>query len=259
MKGLSVRKTYKYRLRPSAAQERALAFIVRRCRALDTAGLQERRAAWQKCGVSITAASQSAQLPAIKAVRPDYRDLHSQVVQDVLTRLDRAFHAYFRRVHAGETPGYPRLQGPKRYTSCTYTQVGNGATLENGDLVLSKLGRLAVRWSRPIEGIPKTVTISKEADGWYVCCSCAEVPTEPLPLTGQETGIDVGLKVFLSTADGQPVATPRPYRTAERALTKAQRRVARRTQASKRRRKAVQVLASACSKWVSENVVSSRA
>src|SRR5262249_25199676 len=142
-------------------------FVLRRCRELYNAGLQERRDAWQKCGVSITVASQSAQLPAIKEVRPEYRDLHSQVVQDVLTRLDRAFQAFFRRVKNGEggkAPGYPRFHGANRYTSFTYKQFGNGATLENGFLVLSKIGHLAVRWSRPTAGTPKTVTVSREAD-----------------------------------------------------------------------------------------------
>jgi putative transposase len=109
--------------------------------------------------------------------------------------------------------------------------------------VRSKIGRLAVRWSCPIQGTIKTVTVSKEADGWYVSFSCAEVPTRLLPLTGHETGIDVGLKVFLITADGEPTANPRYYRTAERALQKAQQRVCRRKKGSKRRRKAVRVLA----------------
>jgi putative transposase len=76
-----------------------------------------------------------------------------------------------------------------------------------------------------------------------VSFSCADVPTEPLPLIGLETGIDVGVKVFLITADGQPVENPRHYRTAEKSLQKAQQRVSRRKKGSKRRRKAVQVLA----------------
>jgi putative transposase len=146
-------------------------------------------------------------------------------------------------VQAGEKPGFPRFQGRNRWHSFTYKEYGNGARLDNGYLVLSKLGRIAVRWSRPIAGSIKTVTISREADGWYVCCSCANVPTALLPLTGRETGIDVGLKVFLNTADGHPVENPRHYRTAERALKKAQQRVSRRKQGSHRRRKAVRVLA----------------
>src|SRR5215469_15074596 len=106
---VTVRKTYTYTLQPTPEQEQALAFVVRRCRELYNAGLQERRDAWQQCGVSITAANQSAQLPAIKQVRPEYREVHAQGLQDVLTRLDRAFQAFFRRVKAGERPGYPRF------------------------------------------------------------------------------------------------------------------------------------------------------
>jgi putative transposase len=244
MEQQSVRKTFKYKLMPTPEQEQALATVVWRCRELSNAGLQERTAAWEKRGVSVRFAMQSAQLPAIKVLRPEYRDLNAQVLQDVLHRLDNAFAACFRRVQAGERPGYPRFQGKDRYNSFTYPQVGahGGAMLDGGVLSLSKIGRLRLRLHRPLEGTPKTVTISREADGWYACISCAEVPTRPVPLTGRETGIDVGLKVFLITADGQPIDNPRYYRKAERALRKAQRRVARRTKGSHRRRKAIALL-----------------
>jgi putative transposase len=218
---VTVRKTFRYKLQPSAEQAGAMEFVLRHCRERYNAGLQERRDAWQKCGVSITVASQSAQLPAIKEVRPEYRDVHSQVLQDVLTRLDRAFGAFFRRVKAGATPGYPRFHGANRYNSFTYKQFGNGATLANGVLDLSKIGRIAVRWSRPLEGTPKTVTISREADGWYVCFSCEGVPIQPLPATGQETGIDLGLESFAALANGEPIANPRIFQVAERHLQRA--------------------------------------
>src|SRR5262245_53208172 len=159
---------------------------------------------WDKC----TIAQQSAQLPDVKEVRPEYRDIHSQVLQDVLTRLDRAFQAFFRRIRKGETPGYPRFQGRDRYTSFTYKQFGNGATLEYGFLMLSKVGRLAIRWSRPLEGAPKTVTISREADGWYVCFSCADVPIQLLSPTGQETGIDLGLETFATLSEASRQHAP---------------------------------------------------
>src|SRR5260221_3489606 len=239
MEQSTVRKAFNYKLQPTPQQERVMAFVVRRCRELYNAALQERRDAWQKCGVSVTAAGQSAQLPAVKEVCPEYRDIHSQVLQDVLTRLDRAFQAFFCRVKAGEDPGYPRFQGASRYHSFTYKQYGNGARLDNGFLALSKSGRVAVRWSRPLEGTPKTVTVSHEADGWYAIISCADVPARPMPMTGKETGIDVGLKVFLITADGKAVENPRCYRRGEKKLKKAQRRVSRRKKGSTRRRKAV--------------------
>jgi putative transposase len=241
------RKTYKYQLMPTPNQEQALATVLWRCRELYNAGLEERKAAWEKRGVSVNFAMQSAQLPGIKDVRPDYRDINAQVLQGVLHRLDKAFQAFLRRVQAGERPGYPRFQGKDRYTSFTSPQVGahGGAVLDGGMLSLSKIGRIRIRLQRRLQGTPKTVTISREADGWYGCSSCAEVPITPLPLTGRETGIDVGLKVFLVRADGERVEKPRHSRRAERALRRAQRRVTRRKKGSHRRRKAVRVLARA--------------
>jgi putative transposase len=132
-----------------------------------------------------------------------------------------------------------------RYNSFTYKEFGNGATLDNGFLVLSKIGRIGMRWSRPLEGTPKTVTVSREVDGWYACFSSAEVPMQPLPLTGQETGIDLGLESFAALADGTMIHNPRCYRKAERRLKTAQRRVSRRKKGSHRRRKAVRLLAKA--------------
>jgi putative transposase len=247
MEQQTVRKTYKYKLNPTPEQERAMVFVLRRCRELYNAALQERRDAWQKCGVSVTIAQQSAQLPAIKEVRSEYRDIHSQVLQDVLARLDRAFQRFFAGVKSGETPGYPRFHGANRYTSFTYKRFGEhgGARLDNGFLVLSKIGRVAVRWSRPIEDTPKTVTIRREADGWYVCFSCAAVPVQPLPATGQETAIDLGIEAFATLSNGTRIFSPGWYREAERALKTAQRRVSRRKKGSNRRKKAITLLAKA--------------
>jgi len=119
MEAQSWRKTFKYKLNPIPEQARALETVLWRCRELYNAGLQERKAAWEQRRVSVTFAMQSAQLPDIKQVRPDYRDINAQVLQDVLHRLDRAFAALFHRVTAGEHPGYPRFQGQDRYKSFT--------------------------------------------------------------------------------------------------------------------------------------------
>jgi putative transposase len=155
-------------------------------------------------------------------------------------------------VQAGQKPGYPRFQGRASFKSFTYktftypqVRAHGGARLDNGFLVLSKIGRIAVGWSRPLEGTPKTITVVREADGWYVAVSCADVPMHPLPPTGRETGIDVGLKVFLVTAQGEVVENPRHFRKTEQRLAKAQRRVSRRRKGSNRRKKAVVVLAKA--------------
>jgi putative transposase len=208
----TVRKTFKYKLCPTLEQEGTFGHILARCRELYNAGLEERREAWRLCHLSVSRFQQEAQLKDIRAEIPEYANIHSHILQDVLTRLDRAFQAFFRRVKAGETPGYPRFHGRDRYTSFTFKEVGNGARLDNGFLVLSKIGRIAVRWSRPLEGTPKTVTISEEADGWYACICCVDVPVQPLPLSGQDTGIDLGLESFATLANGEPLKHPRIFR-----------------------------------------------
>jgi putative transposase len=236
----TIRKTYNYRLNPTLDQEQALAVVLLRCRMLYNAALEQRRSWWGRGqGKRATYYQQQNELPDLKAACPEYGTVHSQVLQDVLRRVDTTYQAFFRRVQAGEAPGYPRFQGRNRYHSFTYPQYGNGAVLDGDALSLSKIGRIRVRMHRPLHGTPKTVTISREADGWHVSFSCAEVPTQPLPLTGKETGIDVGLKVFLVTADGEYVENPRHHRKAERELKKVQRCVSRRKKGSKRWRKAV--------------------
>src|SRR5262245_15552330 len=242
----SVRKTYQYRLDPTPEQETALEATLWRCRTLYNVALEQRKLWWERGqGVGASYYQQKAELPGLKAACPEFSEIHAHVLQDVMLRLDRTFQAFFRRSKAGETPGYPRFQGRGRYTSFTFPEYGNGAVLDGRVLSPSKIGRIHVRLHRPLEGIPKTVTISREADGWYACISCAEVPTQPLPLTGHETGIDLGIEAFATLSNGTRIFHPGWRRKAERALTTAQRRVSRRKRGSHRRRKAVNLLANA--------------
>ncbi len=241
----NLRKTFKYKLKPTPHQERELERVLGLCCRLYNVALEHRKTAYERCHVSISRYSQEAELKDIRAEMPEYAGIHSHVLQDVLSRLDKTFQAFFRRLKAGEKPGYLRFRASTRYTSFAYKEFGNGATLDNGFLVLSKIGRIALRWSRPLEGTPKTVTISREADGWYVCFSCADIPVESLPPTGQETGIDVGLASFATLSNGEHIFNPRWYASAERRLKTAQRCVCRRKKGGRRRRKAVNLLAKA--------------
>lgn len=247
MEQQSIRKTYRYRLKPTPEQERALERTLMLCRHLYNAAIGERRDAWRMRGVTVTYYQQKAELPGIKEAMPDYAEVNAQVLQDVVLRVDRAFQAFFRRIKACETPGYPRFHGRDRYNSFTYPQVGEhgGAALDGGILSLSKMGRIPIRLHRPLAGTPKSVTISREADGWYASISCADVPIQPLPATKQETGIDLGIEAFATLSDGTRIFAPGWYRQAERALKTAQRRVSRRKKGSNRRRKAVKLLAKA--------------
>ncbi len=119
----------------------------------------------------ITYYDQANQLPDIKDIREDYRDIHSQVLQDTLRRVDKAMKAFFRRVKAGETPGYPRFQGRDRYDSFTYPQGGYSLTHDNR-VCLSKIGSIKVKLHRAVQGKVKTCTIKREGTQWYVMFAC---------------------------------------------------------------------------------------
>src|SRR5215471_13575414 len=131
MEQYRVRKTYHYRLLPTLKHEQALETVVLRCRTLYNCALEQRKT-WWECGQgkSATYYQQATELPDLKAACPEYGEVHSQVLQDVLRRVDKTYHAFFRRVKHGQTPGYPRFQGQGRYHSFTYPQYGNGAVLD---------------------------------------------------------------------------------------------------------------------------------
>jgi len=177
----SGRKAYLEKLKPTPQQERQLAAILWRCRTRYHSALQPRITRWRQRGVSRTRSGQEAELKDLRAELWEDADTHRHLWPDVLARLEKTSHACFRRVQHAAKPGCPRLHGRNRSRAVPAKASGNGARRENGALRVRTIGRLAVRWSRPIQGTNKTVTISREADGWYVWCSGAEVPTEPLP------------------------------------------------------------------------------
>src|SRR5262249_34026877 len=141
MEQQTIRKTFKYKLKPTLEQERELEHALMLCHQVYNAAIGERREAWRMRGVSVTYYQQKAELPGIKEAMPEYAEVNAQVLQDVILRLDRAFQAFFQRMREGQTPGYPRFHGRDRYNSFTYPQVGDhgGARLDKGFLVLSKI------------------------------------------------------------------------------------------------------------------------
>ena len=136
---------------------------------------------------------------------------------------------------------YPRFRGRNRFDSFGFKEHGNGFRLDGRRLKLSGIGRVAVRWHRELAGQIKTVRITRRAGKWYACFTC-EVEAAPLPPTGREVGIDVGVASLITTSEGEKEAHPRWYRAAERKLRVLQRRVARRKKGSANRRKAVSAL-----------------
>ncbi len=158
-------KAYKFRLYPTHKQSGKLEWILRRCKELYNAALEERREAYRLNGVSVSYQMQADQLPAIKHLREEYQDIHSQVQQDVLKRLDKAMQAFFRRVMNGEKPGYPRFKSGDRYDSFSYPQ--SGYEIINKRLHLSKIGHIKIKLHREIKGTIKTCTIKREGEQWY--------------------------------------------------------------------------------------------
>jgi len=144
-------------------------------------------------------------------------------------RIDLAFKAFFRRVKAGEKPGFPRFRGWGQYDSFCYPGSGHKAerTGDKGRVFLSKIGRVKAIIHRPLEGTVKTCCVKRTATGkWYATFSC-EVEDAPLPALDTPVGIDVGLASFATMSDGSEVANPRFFRQDERALAQVQRRLSR--------------------------------
>src|SRR5437763_13722985 len=194
---MSSLKAYKYKLYPSKGQAEKLQWTLDQARELYNAALQERRDAYRMSHVSISYNQQAAQLPEIKEIRPEYNDIHSQVLQDVLRRVKKAYDNFFRRVKAGQNPGYPRFQGCGRYDSFAFPQSGFSLT-EDNRVCLSKIGTIKVKFpkgkkARPPRGEMKTCTIKREGQHWFIIFVCKveqEIIYHP---SGEAVGIDLGL------------------------------------------------------------------
>lgn len=235
------RKAYKFRLYPAKQQEQTLFWTLSRCRELYNAALAERKEAYRVAGKSISYYEQKRDLPEIKKdIREEYQNIHSQVLQDVLLRLEKAFKTFFRRLKNGENPGYPRFQGRNRYDSFTYPQGGYAVDVheKRATLILSKIGAIKIKLHRNIEGQIKTCTIKHEAGQWYAIFSCEVERPEPLPEVESEVGIDLGITHFAALSDGTFIESPRYYRKAQADLKRKQRALSRKKRESHRREKA---------------------
>lgn len=217
-------KAFKYRIYPTKRQAACLNSTLALCCELYNAALQERRDAYRLERKSIGYYDQAKQLPDIKRLRLELNDVHSQVLQDVLRRLDKAFQAFFRRVkERNSKAGFPRFRSRSRYDSFTYAQ--SGFALKDGKLRLSKIGDIKIKLHRPLGGKIKTLTVTRSATGKWFACFSIECDTEPLPANNKTVGIDVGLSHFATLSNGEQIDNPRFFRSDERALAQAQRKL----------------------------------
>ena len=235
------RKAFKYRLYPTQPQHKDLERTLALCRQLYNAALQERREAYQKAGKTVGFYEQKRWLPEIRTELPEYKGVHSQVLQNVIERVDKAFQGFFRRVRAGQKAGYPRFKGRERYDSFTFPQAGQtGVKLQEGGkrVLIYGIGSVKVKLHRPLEGRLKTATVKREGEHWYLVFTC-EVEPRPLPSSDQAIGIDLGTNPhFLVTSEGGMVEAPRYYQKTQAKLARAQHSLSRRKRGSSRRKQA---------------------
>jgi putative transposase len=232
-------KSFRFRINPSKAQAAKLENTLDLCRDLYNSALRERKDAWTINRINITRFDQDKQLPFIKQTNPEYKDVHSQVLQDVLKRLDKAFQSFFSRVKQGVKAGFPRFKGKNFFDSFCYAQ--SGFNLSGNKLTLSRIGKVKIKLSRQIIGKVKTCQIKRECGKWFVIFT-VETATQPLPKTCEPVGIDVGISTFATLSDGTKIDNFKYYESTNKKLRVAQRTVARRKKGSNGRRKAVNQL-----------------
>jgi putative transposase len=227
-KGCAVRRAYKFRAYLTRPQEiRAAGLLADHCD-LYNAALAERRDAWRMQQVSVTYTAQSAQLKDIRRADPAGQGRHSFTAQQqTLRRLNAVFAAFYRRVAFGKV-GHPRFKPYGRFDQVVFV-AGDGAKWEptGGDrwarATFQAVGSVKVGQHRAVRGTVKTLQLKREHRRWYVIV-VAETEPAPLPATGREVGVDVGVARFLTASDGEIVANPRFLAAAQETIADLQRR-----------------------------------
>ncbi|HTF59725.1 MAG TPA: transposase, partial [Actinomycetes bacterium] len=188
-----MRRAYRFQLRPTTRQHVALERCLASHRELYNAALQERRDAWRLRRTGVSYGDQSAQLKEIRQVRPDVAVWSFSSQQATLRRLNRAFAGFYRRVQAGETPGYPRFKPAHRFDSVEWPKDGDGCRWQPDTrrVYLQGLGQVKVAVHRQVAGRVKTIQVRRQGRRWMLVLSCDEVPTRPLEPTWAAVGVDV--------------------------------------------------------------------
>jgi putative transposase len=194
-------RAYKFLMRPTVGQAIALGEMLRDHCSLYNGALQERRDAYRHTSkTSIKYGRQSSQLKEIRAFDAERQGRWSfSSQQATLRRLDKAFTAFFRRVKAGQRPGYPRLRGVNWFDTVDFPKDGDGCRWDatpHGPVTrvrLQGVGHVKVHQHRPVVGKVKTVSVKREGRKWFVVLTAEQPQPEPLPKTGSVVGIDLGI------------------------------------------------------------------
>jgi len=210
-------------------------------------GLARRMAEYKATGKSSTAITQHKQLNELKASEfPWMYEVSKCAPQESLRDLDKAYQNFFRRVKAGERPGFPKFKSKHRVLP--HFRLSQPCAIANGKIRLPRIGwvRLKEHGYLPITGSQGvrqlSVTVKGTGSGrWFVSVQCeVEAPEPKLPENAVERiGIDVGLKNYIALSDGTTVDPPRALRKAMRRVKRLQRRVSSKVKGGSNRRKSV--------------------
>jgi putative transposase len=175
---------------------------------------------------------QKDDLKQMKALFPEYKELDSQLLQNVVERVDKAFERFTQGDSNGKRSGKPKFKGKPYYRSICFPQ--RVQVLNNGRVILPKLGELRFVQHRPLpEGFTvKTATIIKAAEGYFVAFSLEDksIPVADVaihPTAVNSKGIDLGLEYFASCSDGEQIEFPQWFRQSEERIAKLQARKAK--------------------------------
>jgi putative transposase len=234
-------RTFRYPLRPTKAQEATLNAWRVKCCELYNAALEQRREAWRKQRVGTNYVKQCAELTELRNADPEWLAIPIWVERSTLSRLQRAFESFFRRVKAGTVPGFPRFRSDERYNSFGLGNVRVG----DGVVHVPKLGAVKYHEYRKLRGEVRETRLHRGTHGWSVCvvCDLGRAPTKIS--VRRAVGIDVGLEAFATLSNGERVENPRYGRNSAAVLAYRQRNLARKRLGSNSRAQAKRLVARA--------------
>lgn len=215
-----VRRKVTFKMYPSARQAERLTGWIRLHCELYNAALEERISAYQKHRKSISYYDQQNALPEIKAARTEFVELGSHALQQTLRKLDLAFQAFFRRVKAGLTPGFPRFKSSARFAGFCYPDPagwkvhwkgGRSATIRlgSGKEAMSIRARGKHRFSGEVQ--PNDLTLMYKNGEWHASITL-RVSTESCTRVragSEHRGIDLGVTDWATFDNGDKIDNPR--------------------------------------------------
>ncbi len=227
---------YRYRLYPTVEQARALARWCGCARAVYNAGLEQRRVAYRDCGISLGYNQQGMGLGDLKAALPWLGEPHSDVLQQALRDLERAYRNFF-----DGRAGFPQFRCKGRRDSFRI-QGRSSASIRVrrlnrrwGEVAIPKLGAVRFRWSRKPLGKIRHLTVTRDTLGWHVSLCCERNVDTPPGHLGKPVGIDRGVAATVALSTGVFYVCPSLSPGQAERLRRLSRRAGRQETARRRR------------------------